>query len=280
MFQVPNRYSNATGPELYSGTVNNGTALARRALIQFSLAEIPEQAIITDVQLELYCTRTSSSGNTSVYDLHRLQESWGEESSYSPNGQGVLADTGDVTWKDRFYDFDNPIEWLDQGGTFVNIPSASTPVNIKDTSYIWTGDQLIEDVQDMLMNPGENFGWILKATDETIDGLGRGFASRENEQIENRPRLAVTYTTQTSNDEFSLEDIWKVYPNPGRDYLIIGSPKNDIEHSYQIVDISGQIVIEGIVTESSIRINTSSLQAGLYFIRFPSSGNDIKWIKK
>jgi hypothetical protein len=38
------------------------------------------------------------------------------KSTYSPNGRGVLSVNGDATWKDRFYDFSNPTEWIDQGG--------------------------------------------------------------------------------------------------------------------------------------------------------------------
>jgi hypothetical protein len=280
MFQVPNRYSNGIGPEIYSGTVNNGTTLARRGLIQFSFSEIPNDALITDVQFVMYCTKKSSSGNSSNYDLHRLEESWGEESSYSPNGQGVLADTGDATWKDRFYDFTDPIEWEVQGGTFVSIPSASIPVNIKDAYYTWAGEQLIEDVQDMLDNPDDNFGWILKATDETADGLGRAFGSRENENAEKRPRLIVTYVTTTSFDEFKAADIFRVYPNPGTNTINIEVLNTATDQSYQILDGYGRIVQEGNLSSQTSRINTHSLKAGYYFIRFPeSTSRTISWIK-
>lgn len=280
MFQVPNRYSNGIGPEIYSGVVNNGSKLSRRSLIQFSFEDIPVDATITDVQLELYCTKVSSTGNQSNYDLHRLEESWGEESSYSNNGQGVLADTGDATWKSRFYDFTNPVDWQVQGGTFDPIPNASIPVNVKEEYYTWTSEQLIEDVQSMLDNPNENFGWMLKASEETIDGLGRAFASREHEDIEKRPRLVVTYDIPTSVNELNEKHTFHIYPNPGKNIINIDAINSETDQNYQIININGRIIKEGEITGPNMLINTITLQAGHYFIKFPNSGSKtITWLK-
>lgn len=272
IFQVPNRYSNGSGTEMYTGTVNNGTALARRALIQFSFSEIPVDALITDVQLVLYCTRASRSGTPSNYDLHRLEESWGEMSSQSFDGVGVIAEDDDATWKDRFYDASDAIEWLDQGGTFEPIPSASIPVNEKDAFYTWTSEELVEDVQDMLANPSENFGWILKASDENIGGLGRGFVSRENPVEERRPQLIVTYTTATSLSEFDNNNSFQFYPNPTSG-VIYNKFMNDDIKMYSISDVTGKVLKQETSFSNKGRIDLSNLSNGIYFIRIETDNN-------
>lgn len=226
----------------------------------------------------MYCTKASSSGVDSDYSFHRLSQSWGEGSSFSPNGQGVSATDGDATWENRFFP---DVLWLVEGGTFNEAASASIPVNQNNLSYQWTGTQIIDDVQDMLDNPSENFGWILKAADESLVGTGRGFGSRENTNLNIRPKLVVTYEVVNSVDEGLLVPQWTVYPNPGNSLLTIETPESIEDMTYIITDVQGRILKEGFLTSESTLINTEDILKGYYFISFPNSeAQTMKWIKQ
>jgi hypothetical protein len=74
--------------------------------------------------------------------------------------------------------------------------SATTLVNDVGT-YTWSSAQVAADVQDMLSNPANNFGWVLKSP-ETAIGDSKRFASRQEPIVTSRPRLEVTYVAPPS----------------------------------------------------------------------------------
>lgn len=280
IFQVTEEFSNGMGPEIYTGTINLGLRWIRRGLIQFNFSDIPEGSTITEVSLEMYCTKASASGTDMNYNLHRLEKSWGESSSNASNGQGTPAEPGDATWIFRFFDEVSPILWIDDGGEFVASSSATLAVNDANAYYTWTSNQLKDDVQDMLDNPDLNFGWIIRADDETIQGLGRAFASRENPDEDLRPVLTVSYIDVSAVNNASQSEMYYVYPNPGKDKITIVHNSTALDRKYQIIDVSGRIVEEGKLATRSEIINTASLDAGCYFVRFPNSSmTTIKWVK-
>ena len=56
--------------------------------------------------------------------------------------------------------------------------------------YTWgPTSQMQADVQDWLDNPASNFGWLLRASDETSLQTARGFDSRQSLTAANRPVL-------------------------------------------------------------------------------------------
>lgn len=280
IFELLVNRSNGAGPEIFTGAINSDVLpLKRRSLIQFPVAEqIPANAIITDAYIELYCIKASNSGVSSNYSFHRLNESWGEGNSVSPNGQGVQADDNEATWNTRFY---FTILWMVEGGNFNSAVSATLPVNQKNEYYQWSSEQLIQDVQNMIDAPDSNFGWLLKAEDEEISGTGRAFGSKENENSEFRPKLVITYETPSSlNSNINAND-WMVYPNPGKNELTIETSGSFAGERYQIMDMQGRIIKEDILNSSLTRINTDDLRVGYYFISFPNSeSKTIRWIKK
>jgi type IX secretion system substrate protein len=73
-----------------------------------------------------------------------------------------------------------------------------------------------------------------------------------------------------------------LYPNPVSDYLLINN-KNDRSLDYSIYDISGRRINQGIVNGGSeMKIHTSNLKAGIYFLRLENDKytNTSKIIKK
>ena len=184
--------SNGIGSHVFVGRAA-GQGTFRRALIQFDVTNnIPAGATITQVILTMNMSQTSAPATT--IDLHRVSQDWGEGTSNSDGmgggggGGGTTATIGDATWLNTFY---NTAFWTNQGGDYSS--TVSTTLSITGVnSYAWPSSaQMVADVQDMLDNPSQNFGWILLQ-----NGLGgaKRFDSRENVTAANRPNISVQYT--------------------------------------------------------------------------------------
>ncbi len=180
--------SNGSGSFLFAGVTQ--TISIRRALIRFDLSAIPPGSTIDSAQLILAMDRTTTGGI--AFNLHRVTAAWGEGASNAgdPGGLGAPAEPGDATWLHRFYDTEF---WSTPGGDFAGAPSATATVAFVGT-YQWGPTAgMIADVQHWLDNPSQNFGWILKAADESIVSAKR-FHSRESALPDARPRLVVHFT--------------------------------------------------------------------------------------
>lgn len=187
--------SNGAGENFTAGTTC-GSAI-RRGLIRFDLSSIPAGATINSASLRLTVNKTvSGAANMS---LHRLNAAWGEGSSDAgtgADGQGVVATAGDVTWACSFANGSGGCTtgWSDAGGNFN--PSVSATASVAGIgNYTWSGTTLTADVQNMMNNAAENFGWIIKMDNETITCSAKRFASRTSSVVANRPILTVNYTT-------------------------------------------------------------------------------------
>ncbi len=75
----------------------------------------------------------------------------------------------------------------------------------------------------------------------------------------------------------------EVYPNPFQNYIELELSGEILteEINYQLIDITGKLILNRSVStnESSVRINTEELQAGIYFISVMSSANTIERYK-
>ncbi len=170
-----------------------------RALFRFSLSSIPVGAVITQVQVNLYCTRQPDPGQhggpvPSDFSLYRMFADWGEGSGNSNTGS--VASAGDATWNERHF---NGTAWGTPGGLigtdYANSPSATTSVG-NVGSYAWgSTTELIGDAQTWLDTPEANFGFMLVNQSEGTLGSARRFASREQPGgLIPAPQLVVTYT--------------------------------------------------------------------------------------
>jgi hypothetical protein len=182
--------SNGAGPHLYVGTT--GTGNTRRGVIAFDVAlAVPRYSLVHAGTLTLAGSRTSS--NATVIDVHRLTAGWGEGTSNagSPGGLGAPATIGDATWLHRT--FDNAL-WDAQGGDFVADASASASIVGLGADSWPSTPALVADVQRWLDQPTTNFGWLLKAADESLAGNAKRFDTREIEVPANRPSLTIDFT--------------------------------------------------------------------------------------
>jgi len=158
---------------LTSGTSSTGQR--NRALLKFDIAgNVPWNAVIQRVDLSV--SVASVSQVQADYDLHRVLRDWREGAGYG-GGVGEPAESGEVTWRARFFP---DLSWTSPGGEagsdFVEAATATVPVyqGLSEAQ----SDQfpsLIDDVQNWLTNASANFGWVFKCRDENILDTARAF---------------------------------------------------------------------------------------------------------
>jgi spore coat protein A len=193
--------SNGHGTTMFAGRTNSSSVI-RRCLLDFDIAgTIPPGSTIHDVSLALYVDRV---GNTGFYwfDLHRVTAEWGEGPSATTQGQGVPAANcdalpdappdceNDATWFDRYF-LVSP--WETPGGDFGPV-RASQEIGPQFATYVWSDPLMVQDVQDWLLYPPGDHGWLLKARDEMPPDTAKRMITREATNPAFRPKLTVTYT--------------------------------------------------------------------------------------
>jgi hypothetical protein len=184
--------SNGAGTGLFAGRPFGGAIL--RGALRFDVAAtIPAGMAIVSARLELTMDR-SLAGAYDVH-VHRFTAGWGEGTSVGTmgGGGGAPATANDVTWLHRYYPGSL---WANAGGDFTALASASTSV-AGTGLYTWSATALTADVQDMLDQPGQNHGWMLRG-DETVIGTAKRFVSREGASAAQRPVLRVRYGPRAS----------------------------------------------------------------------------------
>ena len=180
--------SNAVGA-LYSGTTNRDAI--RRALLRFDIAgSIPPGATIDSVSLTLTQTKISP-GVTALFELRPLRADWGEGTSFG-SGAGALPSPGDATWNFRRF---NTNTWNSPGGD-AGAPSGTATIGTGVGVTYTFGSQagMVADVQSWLNTPGTNFGWLLRAANESpAITSAREFGSRESD-LTQQPTLTINFT--------------------------------------------------------------------------------------
>jgi len=150
---------------------NGGTQVLHRSIVDFDLSTIPTGATVTTAALTLYHNPTSvnasalhqsrTSSNASI--LQRITSIWDEAT---------------VTWNTQ-PSYSNSNEIL----------LAQSTSGTED--YAIDVTQL---VQDMVDNPSTSFGFLLQLQNETYYA-SLVFASSDNADVNNHPRLEVYYTS-------------------------------------------------------------------------------------
>ena len=161
----------------------------RRGLIFFDLADsgIPPNALVTKVTLQLHVSLSAPGSGQQAIALHRLLADWGEGISTS-QGTGGIATPGDATWRHTFFD---TAFWTTPGGDFSPTTSASTLIG-GIGFYTWSSIRMVLDVQEWLIAPANNFGWIIRGN-ETLPRTAKRIDSRHNPTADNQPLLIVEY---------------------------------------------------------------------------------------
>jgi len=209
----PAAWSNGAGQHMFAGEIG-GNAVAplgvlRRSLIAFDIAgAVPADATITSATLRL--TVSGARSVAANVSLHRMLMDWGEGGSDAPGNEAggnggagpdgstlSAAEANEATWSHRLHGGGAAGEWAntaggDPGADFVAGASNTQSVNAVGI-YTWNSPALISDVQFMLKNAADNFGWMILG-DEGITQSVKRFDTRENPITGNRPILVIDYT--------------------------------------------------------------------------------------
>jgi len=194
------------GSDLIVGCNKNGQCA--RTLLHFNVDKLPDDAVITDVQMTLLPAANVAPEDPSMtLDVHQVMKSWSRTNSSTPDGErdtwqdslsGTAASEGDVTWKYAVYP---TVEWDAEGG------DVDTKVMTSVDSAGWTGrsSPLFFPVTDDFKNVVT--GWI----DGTIPNYGVIVKRNNEDPADNRlriffhevsgnksyrsPKLLITYTS-------------------------------------------------------------------------------------
>ena len=97
-----------------------------------------------------------------------------------------------------------------------------------------------------------------------------GDESNDNDQIYLTTMEVQEVSTGIGQD--ILESIVKVYPNPATSYVNINTPD---KANIQVINFLGQIMFESQVSGSSLRLNVSDYDNGIYFVKISVEGESI-----
>lgn len=181
--------SNGLGQYIFAGrTGNNNNGLIRRAVLKFDLSAVPENTVINNVTLSLIVSRRVASSTVSI---HLTEADWGEGTSDAggEEGQGAPASLNDATWISAFNgDKENGgISWSNVGGDFSENASANATVtNLGE--LLFTGPNLIADVENWLNETNPNYGWFIIGDEGTLNSAVR-FVSKDN--VIEQPKLIL-----------------------------------------------------------------------------------------
>ncbi|MEZ5385131.1 MAG: PQQ-dependent sugar dehydrogenase [Prosthecobacter sp.] len=235
-------YAGRTGPV-------SGSSDLRRALVKFNASAIPTTAAVTSAQLKMNLNKIGPSAGGTTLALHRLNETWGEGTSFNGSGgSGTTAIAPDATWTYRFFD---TTLWSTAGGSFQPTASATATLGATPTipSVVTWGPnaEVLSDVQSWVANPANNAGWLLKG-DELVDGTACRFDSRQQGTL--IPTLTVTYEYESPPTPF---ENWLATYYPGNLTGQFVDPngdddedgiKNQIEYAFGLNPLSKELTTD------------------------------------
>lgn len=161
------RYEDQNYADLYRLGAGKGRTDTWRAYLEFNLSSIPENAMLTVASLGLYYYGTPDGEIAAPIGAYRVEEAWNE--------------TG-VTWNSQ-------------------PDCASTPEYTRIVPGPLTSSVLYWDISDLVRSwwdgSVQNYGVMLRDTDESTTESWKVFYSSEWENDFQRPKLTVTYYDPT-----------------------------------------------------------------------------------
>jgi len=160
-----------------------------RSLVSFDLSPY-ENNQVSNAKLRIFAKSNGYNwGTGESIEIHKLTTSWTEGNGFNATrgtGAGVTWNCASDSNITNTVANCNP-KW--SGDSFVSSPTGTTPVTNK-TKGVWLEFDVTNDVNSFLNgNPSDNFGWIIKKTNEQSSG-SIWFASRE--ATTNQSQLVLT----------------------------------------------------------------------------------------
>ena len=233
-----------TGYDIFSGTTNIGSATGTTANI------------------------TGLTANTSYTFTVKAKDAAGNVSGAS-NAVTVttLASNPQLTLTIRFDNYPEETSWriysgstiVASGGTYGSQPDGSTlniPLNLAPACYTLVFYDTYGD--GMCCSYGN--GWYTLSQGSTVLVSGGTFTSSQSTSFCNNQSNNSTYASTETDD---TNQHLKVYPNPVKEFLNVAL--NGFEaQTYQIMDMSGRVVMQGMYTE---KLDVSRLDSGIYVLK-------------
>ncbi len=169
--------SNGAGDWFFAGSTDpsKNSGAVRRALVSWNLTSVPVGSTVATAAVTLKMDRTISPAYS--FSLHKLNTAWGEGTANAAvqEGDGIAASATDATWLKPIFG-QIPL-WTNPGGDYVLTPSASLSV-AAETNYTWSAPGLAKDATGWVNASTTNFGWLLKADQESVTTTGSGTAGQ------------------------------------------------------------------------------------------------------
>lgn len=178
--------SNGAGQHIFAGTTMQNKL--RRALIAFDLSAIPPGSVIQSASFQITISKTPFARRNADVMLHRLVRDWGEGEVDTPGeeGRGTTAEAGNATWSSSFLD---TADWDNEGGDFIEEPSATARARGIGSPVIFESEQLAADIQAWIDGTLENYGWAIVS-----EGQAKRYHSSDSDmEMGLKPRLIVIY---------------------------------------------------------------------------------------
>jgi hypothetical protein len=168
-----------------------------RGLFRFDVSTVPANATLQSVTLTFTLPALSRPDTAGTrYSAHRVLVPWGEGTK--TGNLGAPGTGGEATWNHSAL----PTAWGAPGGLagsdYAASASATDVLGPAPGAFTMASTAgLVEDVQAWVTNPGANFGWLLKAEDESMAQTARQFASRETA---NGVMLRIEYSMEPAGE--------------------------------------------------------------------------------
>lgn len=226
---------------------NGGILSLKRSVLEFDLDSFSLDMNLASAKLSLYYNPTDPYEG---FDYHS-----GENSFFV---ERVTTD-----WEELDVNWDNQ-------------PS-TTNVNRVAVSQSEVPDQDFLDIDvthlviDMLQDPDNSYGFMLKMQNEEDPYSAILLASSDHPDSSYHPKLELTFDEIPPTNLVNKQSLAiKLYPNPvsNNDKIILETqeldPSKDLK--YKIYDILGVTVLEGKINNTIQEINISNLKSSAYFI--------------
>eukprot|EP00585_Thalassiosira_rotula_P006736 CAMPEP_0196138492 /NCGR_PEP_ID=MMETSP0910-20130528/6111_1 /TAXON_ID=49265 /ORGANISM="Thalassiosira rotula, Strain GSO102" /LENGTH=599 /DNA_ID=CAMNT_0041399103 /DNA_START=3 /DNA_END=1802 /DNA_ORIENTATION=- len=220
----------AGGSDLIVGCNNN--MQCARSLLHFDVNHLPDDAIVTDVQMTLLPAASVAEEDPSMtMNLHQVTRPWSRTTDSIPDGErdtwveslaGTAAADGDVTWKYAIYP---DSEWATAGGD-VDDEVILTSVESKGWSdrasplFFPMTDAFRRLVQGWIDGTVENNGVLVKRDadeDPNVVGMRILFHEQSGNKDYRSPKLLITYTSESRPEQMPS-------PPSGPGILLPGEP--------------------------------------------------------
>ena len=97
----------------------------------------------------------------------------------------------------------------------------------------------------------------------------------ESNQVVSKKAFKLTYMSTVGTSDFAKEIGLKVYPNPVTNFVTVSFKKSLAESSYSIINVNGQTLQSGRLTENLLHISLEGISRGSYFLVLNLNGQRV-----